>query len=433
MRKLLLFICYFISGATFLFGQNKEAQKINFDIQGSVELNYMAYFNKEAQKINSRNEGTLNLKGILEFDEEAAFKIEIESRKDLQDNFRNRLLYVREAYFLFVDKKIDVRIGKQLANWGTADIYSPTNNLNPVDYSDFFDLEDNQLGVWMIRAKHYHSNHFYTEALISPFLPKTAVPNPNSRWVVGLPTEMPHPSQTNVFIPINYEYADLYPDFNDIGLMMGLRNGITFGQWDISQSLLVGPNFSPTFTDSLNSFDVSEIIVDLKPNYQRQYVVGLDFATAFKHLGLRGEMALKGLSEPNSKKGLATLYYEYTIGVDHTFSRLLFNKNVTTILQWVQQIVIKDEQPMEGNIRFFLRRAIALRTDLAINYFSSVTIQTLYTLDARNWYVQSSLKYRVLDGLTVKASTDIVFGKANGFLGQYINNDRFQLKLIYDF
>ena len=433
MRKITLFICYLISGTIILFGQDKETRKINVDIKSSVELNNMAYFKKEAHKINSRNEGTLNLKGTVEFDKESSFKMEMVSRKDLQDHFRNRLLYLREAYFLFVNQKIDVRLGKQLATWGTADIYSPTNNLNPVDYSDFFDLENNQLGVWMVRAKRFHGNHAYTEVLISPSLPTIAVPNPNSRWVIGLPRAMPHPSETNILLPINYAYADIHPNYRDIGFMMGCRNGITLGQWDLSQSALIGPNFSPTFTESINSIDASGVNVELKPNYQRQYVFGLDFATAFKYLGLRGEMALKGLSEPNSKHGLSTLYYEYTIGVDRTFSRLVFNKNVQTIFQWVQQIVLKDEEAVEGNIRFFLQKAIIFRTELALNYFSSFTIQSLYTLDAKNWYIQPSLKYRILDGLTLMTSADIVFGKTNGFLGQYINNDRFQLKIMYDF
>lgn len=106
-----------------------------------------------------------------------------------------------------------MRIGKQLVSWGTADIYSPTNNLNPVDYTDFFDLEDNQLGVWMLRAKRFHTNRFSTEVLISPFLPTIAAPNTDSRWVVGLPKEVPHPSKANIFIPIQYQYINLYPDF----------------------------------------------------------------------------------------------------------------------------------------------------------------------------------------------------------------------------
>ena len=432
MRKL-LWLLFVLSSPIWLLSQKEASSKIKFSLQGKVAIDNLVYFKKQAKKINSRNEGTVNLKGTIEFDEEAIFKIQVASRKDLQDDFRDRLGYVREAYFHFVDRKLDMSIGKQLASWGTADIYSPTNNLNPVDYTDFFDLEDNKLGVWMVKAKRFHTNRFFTEVLISPFLPTIAAPNTDSRWVVGLPSQVPHPSETNSFIPIQYNYVNLYPDYKDVGLMMGFRNGVTIGQWDVSQSFLVGPNFTPSFSQGESRLGQSAIQVDLAPIHQRQYVFGIDFATAFKYVGFRGEMALKGLSKENSKRGLSTLYYEYTIGLDRTFSRLIFNKNLTVIAQWVQQIILAEDRPMDNNIRFFLQRAMMLRTELALNYFSSFTIQALNTLDTNSWYIQASLKYRILDGWTVMARTDLVFGKANGFLGQFINNDRLQLKITYDF
>ena len=161
--------------------------------------------------------------------------------------------------------------------------------------------------------------------------------------------------------------------------------------------------------------------------------MGFDFATTFKYFGLRGELALKGLSEPNSKSGLATLYYEYTIGIDRTFSQLVFDKNVLVILQWVRQRILREQTPMDNNIRFFLQKSLLLRTELAINYYSSFTIQTLYTLDAQNVYIRPSLKYRILDGLTIVAQADILFGKPNGFLGQFLGNDRWGVSLKYDF
>jgi len=431
MRKRFLigFGCWLIIGSC--FAQKKE--KISIDLQGALELDHISYFREIANKINTRNEGTLVVKGIVNFDEEATFKTVIESRKDLQDPFRDRLGYVREAYFHFVDRKMDVRAGKQIVNWGTADMYNPNNNINPIDYTDFFELDDNQLGVWMFSAKRFHKDNKYTEVLISPALPTLAVPNPDSRWVLGLPREMPNPLEVEKMLPIVYGYEDLQPDYKDVGLMFGLRNGISANNWDISKSILVGTNYTPSFANSVQGIDSSGVQIRLRPVYQRLYALGFDFATTRKSLGIRGELALKGLSEPNSKKGIATIYYEYTIGIDRTFSQLLFDKNVLVILQWVRQRVLREQQPVDNNIRFFLQNALLLRTEWQFNYYSGFTLQTLYTLDAQNIYLRPSLKYRVLDGLTVTAQADVLFGQPNGFLGQYLGNDRWQVSLKYDF
>ena len=33
----------------------------------------------------------------------------------------------------------EVRAGYQVFSWGTGDLFNPTNNLNPIDFSDLFD------------------------------------------------------------------------------------------------------------------------------------------------------------------------------------------------------------------------------------------------------------------------------------------------------
>ena len=431
MRYYLLLVA--ISWCIITTGFSQKKQKISIDLQGTLELNYINYFHKKANKINSRQEGTFVLQSTIRFDDEATFKTVIESRKDLQDNYRDRLGYVREAYFHFVDRKMDIKIGKQIVNWGTADMYNPNNNINPIDYTDFFELENNQLGVWMVSAKRFHKHNKFTEVLVNPALPRLAVPNFDSRWVLGLPQQMPNPLDVEKMLPILYSYDKLQPSYRDVGFMIGVRNGIAANNWDISKSILIGANYTPSFSNSLIGIDTSGVQVSLQPVYQRLYALGFDFATTFKNFGLRGELALKGLSEPNSKQGLATLYYEYTIGIDRTFNQLLFDKNVMVLLQWVRQQILRTQEPMENDIRFFLQKALLLRTELAISYYSSFAIQTLYTLDAQNVYIRPSLKYRILNGLTITTLADLLFGKSNGFLGQYLENDRWQIRLTYDF
>jgi len=269
MRNYLLPLVLLLGVPLFLVAQEESTDKINVSIQGAIEYEHISYFKRLSDKINHRNEGTFNLKGLIEFDEEASFEIEIDSREDLQDDFRRRLLYVREAYFHFVDRRWDVKAGKQIISWGAADIYSPINGINPIDYTDFLDLSDNQLGVWAARGKRFHTHRFSTEVLISPFLPTIAVPNPNARWVVGLPTMMPHPVEVGRLLPIQYQYINLEPGYRDIGIMVGFRNSITLGQWDIAQSFLLNHNSAPDFTVNLERFSETAAHFNLDPIYQR--------------------------------------------------------------------------------------------------------------------------------------------------------------------
>ena len=430
MNKYLFIISYFFGISSFCWGQ--EGEKIIFDLEGTAEISHISYLKKESEKINHHNEGTLRFQGNVTFNQKLAFKSVFEARKDLQDSYRNRL-YLREVFFTISRKKVDLKIGKQIVNWGTADIYNPTDNSNPRDYSDFFDFDNNKLGVWMVHLKYFHDNNHFTELLFSPSLPALAVPNPHSRWVLGLPSKMTNPLDLSIVSPIHYGYTNLRPTFREAGYSIGVKNGYTINGWDVSHSFLASADFSPTFDLRISTIQEREIKALFEPNFQRLYTLGFDFSKAFKKFGLKGEAALKILSSPGDNAQVETAYLEYIIGIEHTFSQLLFQKNLRVLLQWVQQINLENQALASDNVRFFLQKAISLRTELVLNYFSSFTIQTFYNIADKNVYLRPSLKYRILDGWTTTIQGDLLFGKASGFLGQYRNNDRLQLSVTYNF
>ena len=51
-------------------------------------------------------------------------------------------------------KNLDMRIGKQRITWGTADRFNPTDNINPLDFSDITDL-GKRLATNAIKATYY--------------------------------------------------------------------------------------------------------------------------------------------------------------------------------------------------------------------------------------------------------------------------------------
>ena len=60
------------------------------------------------------------------------------------------LLDLRQATLDLYWPGLDLRIGKQVISWGTADGFSPTDNLNPRDYLDL--LWEEKIGVPALKA-----------------------------------------------------------------------------------------------------------------------------------------------------------------------------------------------------------------------------------------------------------------------------------------
>jgi len=84
---------------------------------------------------------------------------------------------LREAYFDlygFPLKNMDLRIGRQRVQWGTADKLNPTDNINPHDYEDIWDF-GRHLGSDGVKIS-YYPGYFTASAVLLPSFIPAALP-----------------------------------------------------------------------------------------------------------------------------------------------------------------------------------------------------------------------------------------------------------------
>ncbi|HET6369546.1 MAG TPA: DUF1302 family protein, partial [Nitrospiria bacterium] len=66
---------------------------------------------------------------------------------------------LREAYIDLFFPKVDMRIGSQIARWGVIEGFRITDELNPLDFSEFLmrEIGDRYIPVFMVKADYYQN------------------------------------------------------------------------------------------------------------------------------------------------------------------------------------------------------------------------------------------------------------------------------------
>ncbi len=71
--------------------------------------------------------------------------------------------------------RVDLRIGRQIVNWGAADMFNPTNNLNPLDLEDPLMFGEN-IANEMIRADWYPADGVVVTMVVVPVFEPAMLP-----------------------------------------------------------------------------------------------------------------------------------------------------------------------------------------------------------------------------------------------------------------
>lgn len=215
------------------------------------------------------------------------------TRREVVDPYRLEVhaLYLDVTGFIF--DNLDLRIGEQVINWGTADQFNPTSNLTPLDLEDplqfgehmavpaiklnySFNMDWMATLAWVPIFKPYHFPASATLGLSSP--DRTPLLDPAYRWrfavdrslgeiVASGPTWV---TETRILLPPRTI------DNSQVGFKI---RGKVFNQ-DISLSYFYGrsgmpqPSLSRSFLNSAENY--IDVRVDLM--YPRMHVVGFDMA-----------------------------------------------------------------------------------------------------------------------------------------------------------
>lgn len=248
-------------------------------------------------------------------------------------------LEVREAYVEIYDfplDRMDLRAGRQLVPWGTGDLVSPTDNINPLDLADFKDF-GRRLGSDALQLNWYPGPVTVTAVYVPVFTP-ARLP---AGWM-------------NLFLPP--EYAGLLAGMEEGGFIVnlpaaalpeaafGIKVAGRIGEYDLSLSYLDGRYDLPAVKEVRGS--IIEITNPLNPLadlvleevslfFPRRRVLGFDFAGELGDAGIWAEAAVFfpekvstvakiDLPDPYPDQTQATAYLnkpytKYLVGVDYTF------------------------------------------------------------------------------------------------------------------
>jgi hypothetical protein len=245
---------------------------------------------------------------------------------------------IREAniqLYGFLSKNLDIKIGRQIIVWGTADKINPTNNLNPYDMEDVLDFGRHR-GSDAISADFYLNSDFSLHGVYIPFFAPANMPvglfadalNP----VMSMPEGMTLKRLTDTILMPRFNIRESYT----AGMRLkGFVKGV-----DFSVSYIRGYDGLPVITK--NTFIPVDLTggVDIcsSLSFMRTHSIGADFAADITGIGLWGEAALfipdKNVIMTNDLSALYPLspvpvtvdttiidkpYVKYIVGGDYNF------------------------------------------------------------------------------------------------------------------
>jgi len=199
-------------------------------------------------------------------------------------------LEIREAYAEvrgFVFDNLDLKIGRQLIPWGTADQFNPTDNLNPFDMEDVLNF-GRRRGVEALNLNWYLNHVYSLQAIYIPFFRPANLPLGVFTGLFNSTVELPAGMEL-------HEYSDklLMPRHNLAeGSTLGFRfKGFALNT-DFSMSYIYGRDGLPqpaksTLTNTDEGVDIySEMF------FPRHHIIGADLAGSIGSFGVWAEAAV---------------------------------------------------------------------------------------------------------------------------------------------
>ncbi len=333
---------------------------------------------------------------------------------DLEDDdLKRNYLNFPEAFLDIYFDTFDLRLGKQIVNWGKADAFNPTDNVTPTDYSNLLEGED--IGVVAVNLNYYWDNWNLQLIGVPGFTP-TRLPPRGTRFSLIPPVT-----------PLPVEDPELPSNTID-NSQFGARLKTTYRGWDFSVSYYDGVNDipSPVLRPS-PVFPFATVV----PVYHRFRAIGGDFATTFDRWGLHGEAAY--LKFDGDKEDARI---DYVIGFDYTKSDILFDHDLFIIVEYAGEEVTEKGSALDTGTALDRVFMSAVATKITYEFSEYTRLEVKGAVDfyqGNDFYFQSQMVHQVTDNFEVAVGVDVLGGPRDTFFGQFKDNDRMFAKLKYTF
>ncbi len=322
--------------------------------------------------------------------------------------------FLREAYFDYAGKYLEVKAGRQIVTWGVADGLRLTDLISPMDYTEFManDYDDIRVPVNAINLK-YPGESFSAEVVFVPvpeyFVMPSGVDNP---WT------MPLPPNTSMDLSGT-------PEKRLKNSEVGGRLRFFLENLDFSLTALRTFNKSPI---TVAGYDPEAKSAVIKGVYEPMNVVGGDVSIPAGEIVIRGEVAAY-FGEPIALKNSIDYWHRSSfnalIGIDW-----YAGDNWTVMAQYMHKVIM-DYQSVLGTEQNTSMITARISKEL-LNNTLKLSVYGMFDVDNVGFYVRPAADYLLSDQITLSLGGDLLGGR-RGTFKTYKKNTQMWVKGKYFF
>ena len=322
--------------------------------------------------------------------------------------------FLREAYFDYAGKYLEVKAGRQIVTWGVADGLRITDLISPMDYTEFManDYDDIRVPVNAINLK-YPGESFSAELVFVPVPEYFVMPSGADN-----PWSMPVPEGVSMDLSGT-------PEKHIKNSEVGTRLRFFLENLDFSLTALRTFNKSPV---TIADYDPETKSVVIQGIYKPMYVLGGDFSIPVSEFVVRGEMA-GYFGEPialnDSRRYRLRKTFNVLLGLDW-----YAGDNWTFMVQYMHKVIMdyRKELGMDQNTSMVTARI----SKEVLNNTLKLSVYGMYDIDNVSFYIRPAADYLLNDQITLSLGADILGGR-RGTFKTYEDNTQIWVKGKYFF
>ena len=392
-------------------------KKPRVKLAGKYEMFVGGYWNKQRGKENSYGEIRFRPKATINLTDDLLLYLEGDFRQDSRGfahgyiNNKTESGYrwaadIREGYIEYIRNQFRFRVGKQIFDWSVTDLVSPSDNLNPRDWTHLIEWE--KVGVPAIDIRMGY-DHFLEFVYIPYFTPSKL---PRGRWE-RLEME-------------NYEVEGG-------GGQYAIRAGTTFKGFDLTASFFDGFSYNPAVRVDVPKvgFDSAGMPPMSTPHFHPRYYRERVWAATLAKEIYQGYMLRTEVGYFDQEIG--NNFFQYVIGVDREWNDVFRpTDNLYLLLQHAGDTSSEFERV--GDFRRGLSDSVILKAKYAFDDRErwALGLEAVYSLENSGSYVKPSVAYKK-DNMTIEAGVAIMSGAKETFFGGYGRNDYGYLQVSWEF
>ncbi len=340
-----------------------------------------------------------------------------------QSDTRLRII-PEEAYLDLYLGPVDIRAGWQIYSWGAADLYNPTDRINPLDYTDILNYEKE--GILSLKTA-YSFGNWSLEGFWIPVPQESLLPKPGYRFF-----QVPAPigALGNQVIT---DLVNLKPKRSLKNPQFGARLRGTAGRFDLSASYFYGLATVPQREVAVGVFNPVDNSVTITVNeiFPREHTIGANVATTLGQFALHLETAAVVPEDTGRNIGSADEFrFNYVVGGNYTFYNIIGDDDLRIFLDFTQEL-------HQGNKSANLARIFQLSILGRLEYLFSDDLKFLlswaFNFDDKDFIIRPRVEWNLRKGFRLAAGFDILGGPQGSFFNQFNEDDRAYLWLKYQF